>query len=626
MQLKTTIRVIMAENQNLFADFPEISREAWQGKIEADLKGADFEKKLVWRTMEGFKLMPYYRTDDLKDKDYLNSLPGEFPYLRGTELTNDWEIRQDILVKNVSDANAKALDVLNKGVTALGFIIPKALSPDDFEQLLEGIVLESLPVYFISDDNTGLYSRLLADYVEKKSLDKTKIQGSENFDVLAFLAKNGFMPCGKSNCDCSAKLFSEIKDRLPAFRPIAIEAKYFQNSGSNLTQELGFALSEAVYYLDKLTDAGFDIDDIAKRIQFNYAVGPNYFIEIAKLRAARMLWAKLTDAYGIKDKNAAKIHMHVETAKWNMSVYDPYVNMLRATTECMSGILGGANSINVLPFSTPYGDPTVFSERIARNVQLILKEESHFGKVQDPAAGSYYIETLTDTLAENAWKLFLEIEDAGGFIPAFKENIIQDKIDGSLNERLKRMAMRKETILGTNQYPNAEEFLDEDIDINRLFAVQLKDSGNGRPLRENRVAEAFEAMRIKTDRSKSRSKVFLLTIGHRAMRSARAQFAANFFAVAGFEIVNNLGFDDIEAGVKAAHEMNAGMIVLCSSDDEYTEYGKQLVELNGGKSILAVAGNPACKNELEKAGIKYFIHVKTDILASLQAFQSMLGI
>ncbi len=616
----------MAKNQNLFAEFPEVSREAWQEKIEADLKGADFERKLVWRTMEGFNLMPYYRTNDLKDKDYLNSLPGEFPYLRGTELTNEWEIRQDILVKNVTDANAKALDVLKKGVTALGFIIPKALSPDDFEQLLEGIVLEALPVYFISDDNTGLYSRLLAEYVEKKGLDKTKIQGSENFDVLAFLANNGFMPCGKSNCDCSEKLFSDIKDALPAFRPIAIEAKNFQNSGSNLTQELGFALSEAVYYLDKLTDAGFDIDDIAQRIQFNFAVGPNYFMEIAKLRAARMLWAKLTDAYGIKDKASAKIHMHIETAKWNMSVYDPYVNMLRATTECMSGILGGANSINVLPFNTPYGDPTIFSERIARNVQLILKEESHFGKVQDPAAGSYFIETLTDTLVEKAWNLFLEIEDAGGFIPAFKENIIQDKIDTSLNERLKRMAMRKETILGTNQYPNSEEYLDKDIDINRLFAVQHKDSGNGRPLWENRVSEAFEAMRIKTDRSKFRPKVFLLTIGNRAMRSARAQFAANFFAVAGFEVVNNLGFDTVDAGVKAAHEMNAGMIVLCSSDDEYVEYGKQLVELNDGKSILVVAGNPACKDELTEAGIQHFIHVKTDILANLQAFQSMLGI
>lgn len=616
----------MAENQNLFAEFPEISKETWQEKIETDLKGADFERKLVWRTMEGFNLMPYYRLDDLKTKEYLNSLPGEFPYLRGTKLENDWEVRQDILVKDVKVANAKALDVLNKGVTALGFIMTKAISPEELEILLDGIVIEALPIYFISEDSNGLYSRLLASYVEKKGLDKSKIQGSENFDALGFLTKHGFMPCGKSDCDCAGKLLADVKDAIPAFRPIAIEAKNFQNAGSTLTQELGFALSEAVYYLDKLTDAGFSIDEIAPRIQFNFAAGSNYFLEIAKLRAARMLWAKLVDSYGVKDKEAAKIHMHVETAQWNMSVYDPYVNMLRATTECMSGILGGADSINVLPFNNPYGDPTVFSERIARNVQLILKEESHFGKVQDPAAGSYYIETLTDKLAENAWALFMEIEEAGGFMKAFKENIIQEKIDASLNDRKKRMAMRKETILGTNQFPNTEEHIDDDIDINRLFAVQLKDSGNGRPLRHMRISEDFEAMRIKTDRSKSRPKVFLLTIGHPAMRSARAQFAANFFAVAGFEIVNNIGFDTVEAGVKAAHEMNASMIVLCSSDDEYAEYGKQLATLNGGKSILVVAGNPACKEDLEKAGIDHFIHVKTDILAKLQDLQSKLGI
>jgi methylmalonyl-CoA mutase len=616
----------MAKNQNLFAEFPEISREEWQEKIEKDLKGADFEKKLVWNTMEGFKLMPYYRLDDLKNKEYLNALPGEFPYVRGTKLENEWEIRQDILVSDVKTANAKALEILNKGVTAIGFIMTKSISPDDFDVLLDGIVIESLPVYFVSEDSNGLYSRLLADYVKRKGLDKTKIQGSENFDSLGFLVRNGYLPCGKSDCDCAAKLLSDVKDALPAFRPISIEAKNFQNAGSNLTQELAFALSESVYYLDKLTEAGYSIDEVAPRIQFNFAVGSNYFMEIAKLRAARLLWAKLVESYSPAKPETAKIHMHVETASWNMAVYDPYVNMLRTTTECMSGILGGADSINVLSFNAPYGNPTPFSERIARNVQLILKEESHFGKVQDPAAGAYYIEELTDKIAEYAWKLFLQIEDQGGFVDAFKAGIVQSQIDESLALRKKGMALRRETILGVNQYPNTSETLDEDIDITRLFTVQLKDSGNGRPLRMMRIAEDFEAMRIKTDRAKTRPKVFMLTIGHPAMRSARAQFASNFFAVAGFEIINNLGFNSVEDGVKAAHEINAPIIVLCSSDDEYEVYGKQLVELNAGKSIPVIAGNPACSEVLNAAGIKHFIHVKTDILASLQAFQTMLGI
>lgn len=615
----------MADKEYLFSEFPEITREEWQEKITTDLKGADFERKLVWRTMEGFNLMPYYRLDDLQNKEYLNSLPGEFPYLRGTKLINDWEVRQDIIVHDVTEANAKALDILYKGVTALGFIMTKKLNFEAFEILLKDIVIEALPVYFISDENNGHYTHLLSEYVTKHKLDKSKIQGSENVDTLAFLSQKGFFPYQNSD-DILCQLIKESKEKLPTFRPIAIEAKNFQNSGSNLTQELAFALSEAVYYLDKFTNSGLSIDEIAPRIQFNFAVGSNYFMEIGKLRAARMLWSKLVESYGVKDKNAAKIHIHVETSTWNMSVYDPYVNMLRATTECMSGVLGGADSINVVPFNAIYEEPTIFSERIARNVQLILKEESHFARIQDPAAGSYYIETLTDTLATNAWKLFLEIEDAGGFVKAFNGNIIQDMIDESIAKRKKGLTTRKETILGTNQFPNPIEKINENIDLNRLFTHKLKDSGNGRPLRRFRIAEEFESMRIRTDKAENAPKVFLLTIGHPAMRTARAQFSGNFFGVAGFEIINNAGFKTIEEGLNEAHKINASIVVLCSSDDEYAEYGKQMAELNAGKSILVVAGNPACKEELETIGIKYFIHVRTDILASLQAFQTMLGI
>lgn len=320
------------------------------------------------------------------------------------------------------------------------------------------------------------------------------------------------------------------------------------------------------------------------------------------------------------------MHAHVETATWNMTVYDPYVNMLRATTEAMSAALGGAESINVLPSNIAYEDPTKFSERMARNIQLILKEESHFDKVQDPAAGSYYIETLTEKIAEKAWKIFLEIEDAGGFKQAFKNNLIQSKIDDTIAARKKKMALRKEVLVGTTQYPNSDEQMDEDIDINRLFKSQKKDTGNGRPLRIFRIAEEFEAMRLKTDNSKTTPKVFMLTVGNPAMRSARSQFAANFFAVAGFDIINNIGFDTVEEGYKAAKKAGASIIVLCSSDKEYEEFGKELAKLDNGKTMLVVAGNPDCKDNLKEAGIDRFVHVKSDILATLSEIQTELGI
>ncbi|MFW5767632.1 MAG: methylmalonyl-CoA mutase family protein, partial [Bacteroidota bacterium] len=446
------------------------------------------------------------------------------------------------------------------------------------------------------------------------------------FDSLGFLVLNGFMPCGKSNCDCTEKILNDVKDRIPAYRPVSINAKHFQNAGSNLTQELAFGLAMGVQYLDSLTEAGMKIDEVAPRMQFNFAAGSNYFMEIAKLRAARMLWSKIVESYKPEKKESAKMHAHVETATWNMTVYDPYVNMLRATTEAMSAALGGAESINVLPSNIAYEDPTKFSERMARNIQLILKEESHFDKVQDPAAGSYYIETLTEKIAEKAWKIFLEIEDAGGFKQAFKNNLIQSKIDDTIAARKKKMALRKEVLVGTTQYPNSDEQMDEDIDINRLFKSQKKDTGNGRPLRIFRIAEEFEAMRLKTDNSKTTPKVFMLTVGNPAMRSARSQFAANFFAVAGFDIINNIGFDTVEEGYKAAKKAGASIIVLCSSDKEYEEFGKELAKLDNGKTMLVVAGNPDCKDNLKEAGIDRFVHVKSDILATLSEIQTELGI
>ncbi len=615
----------MATDHNLFTDFPETSTETWMEKVKKDLKGADFERKLVWKTLEGFNVMPFYSLENLREKEYLNTHPGEFPYTRGTETNSTWQIRQDIDVNDVSKANKKALDILNKGVTAIGFNVKQEPSPGDIETLLNGIVIEALPVYFNSDHNTN-HLNVLAEFVTNKGLDKHKISGAEDFDPLSALMLNGFIRSGKETWDVVEKTMRNAKDQLPRYRPLSVNAKHFQNAGSNLTQELAFGLSMAVEYLDKLTETGLSIDDIAPRLQFNFASGSNYFMEIAKLRAARMLWAHIVNKYNPGHKDITKMHLHAETATWNMTVYDPYVNMLRATTETMSAALGGAKSINVLPANIVYEEPTEFSERMARNIQLILQEEAHFNKIQDPAAGSYYIENLTDSMAEESWKLFLEIENAGGFIQAFKDNVIQDKIDATIEARKKKLSTRKEVLVGTSQYPNSEDRIDENINLNRLFDSQKKDTGNGRPLRTFRIAEEFEAMRIKTEKSKTIPKVFMLTIGNPAMRSARAQFASGFFAVAGFDIINNIGFETIEEGYKAAEKAGANIIVLCSSDDEYEQFGKTLANINDNKAILVVAGNPECKPELEKAGIEHFIHVKSDILSTLGNFQTILGI
>jgi methylmalonyl-CoA mutase len=321
------------------------------------------------------------------------------------------------------------------------------------------------------------------------------------------------------------------------------------------------------------------------------------------------------------------MNVHAVTSKWNQTIYDPYVNMLRGTTESMSAVLSGIDSLTVTPYDESFEKPTEFAERIARNTQIILKEESYFDKVVDPAGGSYYIENLTASIAEHAWSLFKEIEDKGGYIEAFKAGIIQEKVNETANKRNHNIASRKEVILGVNQYPNASEKMDAKYDADTIITkVDKMDDAIAEPLKPYRGAEEIELLRLKTDQSAKTPKVFLLTIGNPAMRKARAGFASGFFACAGFDIIDNLGFDSVEEGVKAAMEQKSDIVVVCSSDDEYPEVAPAVNEKMGSKAITVVAGYPACVDDLKAKGIKHFIHIKSNLLETLKGFQKELGI
>jgi methylmalonyl-CoA mutase len=415
---------------------------------------------------------------------------------------------------------------------------------------------------------------------------------------------------------------------LKNFRVTGVNGKIFANSGSSIVQEMAFSLAQGVEYLTQLTGLGLNIDEVAQNIKFNLGIGNNYFMEIAKLRAARLLWAKIVEAYGPECKCSAKMIVHSETNIYNQTVYDPYVNMLRTQTEAMSAVLGGAHSITVLPFNACYENTAEFSERIARNQQLLLKEEVQLNKIVDPSAGSYYIESLTDSLAGQAWKLFLEVQEKGGFIEAFKNGFIQEEIQATAGRRSQNIALRRETLLGTNQFPNFNEKLDKELDDSVFKPVDNTIEGAEiKTLKPCRGAQAFEALRYKTDiysRTNKRPVAFMLTIGNLAMRKARAQFSCNFFAVAGFEVIDNNGFETIEEGVMAAKAKNADIVVVCSSDDEYV-IAPEIAKLLDNE-ILVIAGNPDCKAELESKGITDFIHVRSNILEDLRNYQSKLGI
>ena len=352
-------------------------------------------------------------------------------------------------------------------------------------------------------------------------------------------------------------------------------------------------------------------------------------MEIAKFRAARMLWANIVKEYGATNLDSQKINVHAVTSQWNMTVYDTYVNMLRGTTEAMSGAMAGVDSMEVLPFDYTFREPAEFSNRIARNTQIILKEESHLDKISDPGAGSYYIENLTASIAEQAWKLFMASESKGGYINALKEGYIQSEIKAASAKRDFNIATRKETLLGTNQYPNFNEQAPNDLTLNvvtRGADVQKSNNPIIEPIERYRGAQAFEALRFATDTSGKQPKVFMLTFGNLAFCRARAQFASNFFAVAGFAVQDNNRFATVEDGVKAALEAKADIIVACSSDDEYAVGVPEINKHIAGKAILVVAGEPACKDDLMAAGINNFISVKSNVLETLKQYQTQLGI
>jgi methylmalonyl-CoA mutase len=316
-----------------------------------------------------------------------------------------------------------------------------------------------------------------------------------------------------------------------------------------LVQELAFSLAMGVEYISWLTEQGVDSAEALSKIKFNFALGSSYFMEIAKIRAARYLWAKLAESYLPSEIDSSMMCIHAENSQWNKTVYDPYVNMLRTTTEAMSAVLGGIHSLTVLPFDVAYQKPTAFSERAARNQQLIIKEEAYFGKVVDPAAGSYYIENLTQSMIQHSWTLFLKVQEMGGYTEAFTQGFIQSEINNLAQKRESNIATRRETVLGVNQYPNFGEVADKKVvsmDVVRKISIQKPADADCNPLPQYRVSQAFEELRLKTDLASKRPKVFMLTVGDVAFRRARAQFSCNFFACAGFEVVDNIGFKSVD--------------------------------------------------------------------------------
>ncbi len=664
----------LGDKPDLKKDFPVPSFEEWKKQVEADLKGELFDKKLLTKTYEEITLQPLYTSYDIKDLPQVNNLPGFQNFLRGNSASGfngrDWEIAQEYNQALPEELNEALRYDLQRGLNSINIVLdnPTMLGLDA-DQSKSGEVgkdglsisgVRKMQVLFKDIDLTeypininGGFSALPITLLFKAYADETRrslmnIKGSITSDPYDYLLTKGTLPISLNQIFDEMKLATELMIKSnSALKTIGVSGLAFNNSGANAVQELAFTLATAVEYLNEIISRGLKVEYVAKKIKFTFGVGSFYFMEVAKLRAARMLWSKILEAFGVSEENR-KMFIHCKTTEFNQTYFDPYVNMLRTTTEAFSAIVGGADSIHTNPFDESFNQSDNFSRRIARNTQIILKEESHFDQVIDPAGGSYFVEKLTDDIANAAWKLFQSIEEKGGMINAIQSGFVQEEISKVAEAKKKDFAKRKSILVGTNMYANPKEELAELKSINydeiykkRVEYIQkyritgedkkhksilaklqriadtktydliddaveafLEGASIGeistsirasaekgisvKPLKQFRLAEMFEELRVAAENFKKKNgckpKIFLATMGPLKQFKARADFSRAFFEVGGFEVVYPNGFATTDEAVSAAIESKAQAVVICSTDDTYPELVPQIVKGIKGKS------------------------------------------
>lgn len=577
------------ESEQLLDEFPGVSTQSWEDVIHRDLKGADYAKKLVWQSPEGIAVKPYYRPEDIAGLN-TDQIPGAFPFLRSTRATGDWRIREEISADDPEKANRDAQNAIAAGAEEISFLRVVIRSASDLEILL--VNLQTVPLHFENVDD-ALMSLLIERL--KRTADSAHIS-------------TGHSPF--ANLDAAA---ATIGNAPLALVPFTIHGEHLEEAGANAVQEVAFTLAAGIDYLAEMDARRVDIDRAAASVSFSFTIGASYFFQIAKLRAFRMLWARAVESFG-GSCEAAKTHIHTRASLWNKTIYDPHVNVLRATTEAMSAVLGGADSICVAPFDQCYKTPHEASRRLARNTQIVLKHEAMLAQVADPGAGSCFLEAITDSIACEAWKMMQQIESNGGYRKARAAGMLDRMLEESEKARQKAIAQRRRVFTGTNQYADAEE-------------SALDRVANPHALADRRGAAGYERLRLRTEQYATESgktpRVLLAEFGDVKMRGARATFASNFFACAGFAIAMQC-FDSAN-NIAAA---DADLIVLCSSDVEYLEMATAVaakLQVLGRETPVIIAGNPESTEQLRAAGVADFVHIRSNPIEVLTNWQQRLG-
>jgi methylmalonyl-CoA mutase len=578
-------------NESLLSEFPPVSTEQWECIIRENVKGAEYASKMIWHPEEGLAVKPYYRAEDLPDFHFLGSVPGNFPYIRSARSTGEWQIREELDIADPDEANSAACSAIAAGAEEIAFHHAKLENPSDLALLLAN--LHAVPVHF-----AGLTPASAQLLIERLGMRPHGASVTADLNPLADL-------------DHSAEIVRNLPDGL---RPFLIRADEFHEHAAGAIEEVGFALSAAVDFIAEMQERGLNVDRIVASLSFSFATGPEFFVQIAKLRAFRMVWAKAVQSFA-GTSTAVIVPIHARTAHWNETIYDPHVNILRATTEVISAILGGADSISCAAFDECYKQPDESSRRLARNTQIVLKQEALLSRVADPLGGAYLVEALTNSIASKAWKLFQELETAGGYQKTQAEGVIASVLDRRTSSREQAVASRRRVLTGTNRFADASEKA-----LSRIDEVRTDSAP--------RAAQAFEILRLHTEQfvrhTDHQPRILLAEIGDIKMRSARSQFAADFLACAGLA-TSTQQFEQAEQIAESA----AALIVLCSSDAEYLPIAEELVPIlreHSSRANIVIAGNPDTVEQLRNLGIADFIHLRSNAVEVLGGIQRLIGI
>jgi len=690
--------------QRLLAEFPAPSMDEWKEEVVRLLKGAPFDKKMLTATHEGITLRPMYTAEDTEGLPFLGTSPGEWPYLRGTEALGrrpgGWLVAQDLPFADPGAFNEAVRHDLERGQGAVTILLDAAgyrgLDADQAEAwmvgrdgtsisafadaaaALEGIAPET-PILVIGGAGSIPAAALVVAALKAKGADLSTLSLTLGNDPLGFLAANGRLPMSVDEAfDAAASLTNWAAAEAPGARTlVACGFPYFE-AGANAVQQLAFALSSSLAALRAMEARGVEIENAASRMTFRLKVGGHFFMEIAKLRAMRVLWAQLARACGAGD-GAAKICLHAKTGRLNKTLFDPHANILRGTTEAFAAIAGGVDALHVCPYDEALGgQPSALGRRVARNTQMILREESRLGHVVDLAGGSWAVETLTHQLITAAWQLFREVEAMGGLQKALEAGFVQRSILEVAKARRRAVAARTDVIVGTNQYPNPLEGPPEgppenapeaaahaavqarcgpaaaaarrgratSKDFSSLVDLAPKStlgeitaalgrSGSVRvePLAAFRLSADFEALRSAVVRErKGRPDVFLANLGPIGAFMPRLDFTRGFFQVGGFAVEDRRWFKTPEEAAGAALDSGAPIIVAVGLDDAYVEqvpaFAKAVKAAGAGPArTLLVAG--LLKDHAEafkEAGVDGFIHVRSDVHAVLSGLAKGLGV